>query len=141
LGIHVRDKTLIILATLIIVLNAGHVADHVVRGDFPWPLDAWSVPPIAFVLISNAILGFGLYFYVKGKVGPLFWAIVAGLGIAAAWLGHLSPFTEQTPQYICRAYASPIVGGFAVAWFVALVLVLIMTAIYAEYLWARSPKS
>lgn len=136
-----RDKKLIILVTLIIVLNVGHIVDHVARGDIPGPLDAWSVPPIAFVLVSNAILGFGLYLYVEGKVGPLFWAIVAGLGILAAWLGHLSPFTEQTPQYICRAYASPILGEFAVAWFIALVLALIMTAVYAEYLWARGLRN
>ena len=111
-----RDKKLIILVVTAIVLNLGHVIDHVARGDLPLPLGEKSVPFIAFVLVTNAILGFGLYFYVTGKIGPLFWAIFGALGIAIGWLGHFSPFTEQTPQYICRAYTSPIVGGLADRW-------------------------
>jgi len=136
-----RDKKLIILVVTAIVLNLGHVIDHVARGDLPLPLGEKSVPFIAFVLVTNAILGFGLYFYVTGKIGPLFWAIFGALGIAIGWLGHFSPFTEQTPQYICRAYTSPIVGGLAVAWLVALMVVLIVGVVYAEYLWARGLKN
>jgi hypothetical protein len=97
-----------------------------------------SVPPIILSLVIYAILGFGLYFYLKNKVGPLFWAIVAGTGAAIGWLAHFSPFTDQTPQYIYRAYEAPAMGWLAVAWLVALMLVLILAAIYAEYLWARS---
>lgn len=73
----------------------------------------------------------------KNKVGPLFWAIVAGAGAAIDWLAHFSPFSEQTPQYIYRAYDTPAPGALAVAWLVALMLALIVAAIYAEYLWAK----
>jgi uncharacterized membrane protein HdeD (DUF308 family) len=99
-----------------------------------------TVPPFLVTLAINAILGFGLYFYLKNKLGPLFWAIVAGIGVAFGWLAHFSPFTEQTPQYIYRAYETPALGWLAVAWLAALMLVLIGTAIYAEYLWARRLK-
>ena len=92
---------------------------------------------IVIILAIFSILVFGLYFYLKSKAGPLFWAIVAGTGVAFGWLAHFSPFTDQTPRYICNAYDTPAVGWLAVAWLVALMLVLIATAIYAEYLWAR----
>jgi len=136
----VRDKILIALVVLVIILNLGHTVDHFVRGDFRWPLTVATVPPFLVTLAINAILGFGLYFYLKNKLGPLFWAIVAGIGVAFGWLAHFSPFTEQTPQYIYRAYETPALGWLAVAWLAALMLVLIGTAIYAEYLWARRLK-
>lgn len=135
-----RDKILIALVVLVIILNLGHTVDHFVRGDFRWPLTVATVPPFLVTLAINAILGFGLYFYLKNKLGPPFWAIVAGTGVAFGWLAHFSPFTEQTPQYIYRAYETPALGWLAVAWLAALMLVLIGTAIYAEYLWARRLK-
>jgi hypothetical protein len=138
---RVRDKILIVLAVLIIILNLGHTADHFARGDFRWPLTMESVPPVIVTLAINAILGFGLYFTVKNRVGPLFWALAAGTGVAFGWLAHFSPFTDQTPQYIYHAYETPAAGWLAVAWLVALMLVLITTAIYAEYLWARGVQS
>lgn len=132
-----RDKILIILVVLIIILNLGHTADHFARGDSRWPVTVESVLAIIVTLAVNAILGFGLYFTVKNRIGPLFWAIFAGVGVALGWLAHFSPFTDQTPQYIYHAYATPAAGWLAVASLVALLLVLITTAIYAEYIWAR----
>jgi hypothetical protein len=129
----VRDKTLIALVALLVVLSLGHDADHVARGDIHWQL-----LPIIIFFAKYAFLGLGLFFYLKSKVGPLFWAITAGIGVALGWLAHFSPFTDQTPQYIFHAYGNSAAGLLAVAWLVALMLALITTAIYAEYLWARS---
>jgi hypothetical protein len=134
---RMRDKILIALILLIITLNLGHTVDHHVRGDYRWPLTMATVPPYLAALVINAILGFGLYFYLKNRIGLLFWAITAGFGVALGWLAHFSPFTDQTPQYIFHAYATPAAGSLAVALLVALMLALIVTAIYAEYLWAR----
>jgi len=136
----VRQNPLITLVVLIIILNLGHTGDHFARGDFRWPVTVESAPPIIVTLAINAILCFGLYFYLKNRVGPLFWAIVAGTGVAFGWLAHLSPFTEQTPQYIC-AYETSALGWLAVARLAAPMLVLIVAAIYAEYLWARGVQS
>jgi hypothetical protein len=127
-----RDKTLIALVALLIVLSLGHDVDHMIRGDIRW--QPW---PAIIILAKYALLGFGLFFYLKGKLGPLFWAIFAGIGVALGWLAHFSPFAEQTPQAIYHAYATPAAGWLAVAVLSALMLSLIATAIYAEYLWAR----
>ena len=56
------------------------------------------------------------------------------------WLAHFSPFTDQTPQYICSAYKTPVIGWLALLWLVALMISLIVAGLYAEYLWARQPK-
>jgi amino acid transporter len=37
-------------------------------------------------LVTYTIIGFGLYLYSKNKVGPRFWAIVAGVGAALGCL-------------------------------------------------------
>jgi hypothetical protein len=133
----VRDKKLIILVVLLIVLSLGHDVDHIFRGDIPWPLTSGPLLPKSIIVIKYALLGLALFFYLKNKIGPLFWAIAAGIGVALGWLAHFSPFTDQTPQYIYHAYATPAAGWLAVAWLVSLMLALITTAIYAEYLWAR----
>ncbi len=132
-----RDKKLIILVTLLIVLNLGHDVDHIARGDIRWQLSPEAALSAVIILVKYGFLGLALFFYLKNKIGPLFWAIGAGTGVALGWLAHLSPFTDETPQYIYHAYATPAAGWLAVAWLVALMLVLITIAIYAEYLWAR----
>jgi hypothetical protein len=63
------DKKLIILVALLIVLNFGHDAHHIARGDLRWPLTVESAPPIIIILAIFSILVFGLYFYLKNKVG------------------------------------------------------------------------
>jgi hypothetical protein len=131
----VRDKKLVILAVLLIVPILGHDVDHIFRGDIPWPLTSG---PLLIIFIQFAFLGLALFFYLKNKIGPLFWAITAGIGMALVWLAHFSPFTDQTPQYIYHAYATPAAGLLAVAWLVALMLNLVAIAIYAVYLWARA---
>ncbi|MCI0600777.1 MAG: hypothetical protein L0Y50_05035 [Beijerinckiaceae bacterium] len=132
------DKKLVILVALIIVLGLGHDIDHFIRGDFRLWLTAESAPVLVTLIAKYAILGAGLYFYMKNKLGPLFWAIVAGISVALGWLAHFSPFSDQTPQFIYRAYQSPAGGALAVGWLAALMLVLIITTVYAQYLWARA---
>ena len=129
-----RDKTLIGLVVLLIVLSLGHDVDHMLRGDIRLSPGLLQI----IIFVKYAFLGLGLFFYLKNKIGPLFWAITAGFGVVLGWLAHFSPFTNQTPQYILRAYETPAAGVLAVAWLVALMLVLIFTALYAEYLWAKS---
>jgi hypothetical protein len=82
--------------------------------------------------------GGGLYLYVKGTIGPRFWAIVGGIGVVLGWLGHFSPFTDQPPRYILGAYASSAAGWFALAWLIMLMLVLIVATVYATHLSIRA---
>jgi hypothetical protein len=135
----VRDKKLVILVALLIVLSLGHDIDHTFRSDIPWPLTSGPLLPIVIFFAKYGFLGLALFCYLKNKIGPLFWAIGAGIGVALGWLAHFSPFTDETPQDVYHAYATP-AGWVAVAWLVALMLNLIITAIYAEYLWARGQR-
>jgi len=105
-----RDKKLIILVALLIVLSLGHGADHIARGDI-----RWQFLPIGIFFAEYASIGLALYFYLKNKIGPLFWAIGGGIGVALGWLAHFSPFSYETPQYIFHAYATPAAGWLAVA--------------------------
>jgi len=130
-----RDKILIALVVVAGVLSLGHFADHFARGDVPWPLTAESIPFILVVAIIYTIAGGGLYLYWTNRVGPGFWAIIAVLGAAFAWFGHFSPFTDQPPQHILHAYASPAAGWLALGCLIALALTLVILAIYAGYLW------
>jgi hypothetical protein len=137
----VPDKKLTVLVAALIVLSLGHDIDHLIRGDFRWQLSAASLPAYAIVVAKYAVLASGLYFYLKNKIGPLFWAIVAGIGVVLGWLAHFSPFTDQTPQFIYRAYATPAMGTIAVSLLVLLMLTLIATMTYAQYLWARGQSN
>ncbi|HEY1372239.1 MAG TPA: hypothetical protein VGH50_07195 [Candidatus Binatia bacterium] len=132
------DKKLINLILLGGVLYLGHAIDHVARGDVRWPLGMESLPFIVVTVIIYALIGFGIYFYRRNKIGPRFWAIFAALGAAFGWLGHLSPFTEQPPRYIFSAYSSAWAGTLALGCLFALMLVLIAVTLYAAYLWVRS---
>ncbi len=133
------DKKLAILVIAIVLLSLGHDIDHAVRGDFRGSF-VGSAPVMAVLLGKYALLGFGLYFYLKSKVGPLFWAILAGIGVALAWLAHFSPFSVQTPQSIYRAYATPAAGVVAVSVLALLMLALVAATLYSQYLWARGSK-
>jgi len=134
------DKGLVAMIVLVAALSFGHTADHICRGDLRWPLTLESMPFIALNMAIYAIIGVGLYLYLKSRVGPLFWAFVAGAGVVVLWLAHLSPFTDQPPQYILRAYESVTAGWLALTCLVPLMLALIVGAFYAEYLWARSSR-
>ena len=130
-----RDKILIALVVVAGVLSFGHFVDHFVRGDAPWPPTAETIPFLVLMAIIYTIAGGGLYLYWTNRVGPGFWAIFAVLGAAFAWFGHFSPFTDQPPQHILHAYASPAAGWLAVGCLIALALTLVGMAIYAGYLW------
>jgi hypothetical protein len=94
---RVPDRRLITLVGLAAVFSLGHTADHVARGDLPWLLTAAAVPFILLTLTLYGSVGVGLSLYVRRTVGPRFWALVAGLGVAVGWLAHFSPWTEQPP--------------------------------------------
>ncbi|MGB4994014.1 MAG: hypothetical protein WBO50_02530 [Nitrospira sp.] len=46
------DRSLVRLILVIVWLNGVHTLDHMIRGDFHWPLDGQSV---GFVLVVSAI--------------------------------------------------------------------------------------
>jgi hypothetical protein len=134
------DKKLIALVILAVVFSIGHYADHVLRGDLPWPPTAASVPFIVISLATYTVIALGLYLYSKNKVGPRFWTMLSGAGLAFGWLAHFSPFTDQPPSHILSSYESRIAGWFALATLMALMIVLIVATLYAGHLWKNSVK-
>ena len=130
-------EALVLLAT---AFSLGHAIDHIIRDDLRWSLTAESVGFLVVTLVTYGVIAAGLYLYSKGKVGPRFWAILGGIAVGFVWLAHFSPFTDQPASYILDAYESATAGWLAVSDLVALMLVLIVTALYASYLWIRSAQ-
>lgn len=129
------EKRLTTLVVLIAVFTALHLFDHVVRGDFHWPIDAQSVAFIVVTAVIYGVLGLGLLLYRTGRVGPRFWTITGVAGLAFGWLSHFSPFTDQPLGVILGAYTSRLAGWVALAFLLVLMLLVLMTAVYAAYLW------
>ncbi len=131
-----RDNKLESFVSLAALLFVAHAADHVAR-DLRWPLTAEAIPFLLATLVILTVVSGALVLYRRGTLGPRFWAIFGGISVTAGWLGHFSPFSEQSPQYILHAYRSAVVGWLAVGSLVALMLTLIAITIYSALLWAR----
>jgi hypothetical protein len=134
------DKRLTIVIGIATIFSLGHTADHAIRGDFRWPVTVDSAPPLIISLAIYALIALGLYLYSKNKIGPGFWAVFGGVGLAFGWLAHFSPFTDQPPGYILAAYESAVAGSLALLCLVGLMLVLMVATLYAGYLWTRLPE-
>lgn len=129
------DRTLVQLILVIAVLNAAHSIDHVIRGDFHWPLDGQSIGFLLIVTSIYLIIGMGLRLSRSGRVGPLFWTIVGGAGLLFGWWSHFSPFTDQPVHVMYAAYHGAIGGAAAVVCLMLLMGVVLAATIYSAYLW------
>ena len=125
------------LVSLATTLSLGHTTDHIIRDDLRWSLTPESLGFLVVTIATYGVIAVGLYLYSKEKVGPRFWAILGGVAVGFGWLAHFSPFTDQPPSYILGAYGSAAAGWLAVSDLVALMLVLMVTALYSGYLWIR----
>ena len=128
------NRKLVALIAAGTLLSLGHMADHVIRENLRWPSREFLVLVIASLVLYGAI-GVSLYLYVTGKLGPRFWTFFAFAGVLFGWAGHFSPFTEQPPSFILRAYGYDLAGWLAVAVLSALMLVTAVAGVYAAYLW------
>jgi hypothetical protein len=133
------NQKLVALIAAGTLLSLGHTADHVLRDNLRWP----STELFTFVIVSvvlYGVIGAGLYLYVKGKVGPRFWTIFALSGVLFGWAAHFSPFTDQPPSFILRAYNYGPAGWIAVGVLSALILVIGVAGVYAAYLWGAQSR-
>ena len=131
------DHRFIKLLGVIALLNVLHLIDHILRGDFHWPLDEQSV---GFMVVATVILGgmaLGVLLYRAGLVGPRFWTIVGMLGLGLGWLSHFSPMTDQPLSVIYQGYAAPWAGAMAIGCLLLLMLSVFGATVYAGYLWTR----
>ncbi len=131
------DPRLLQLLGLIALFTGLHLIDHVLRGDFHWPIDAQSV---SFIIAATIILGgirLGVRSYRAGWIGPRFWTILGFLGLGFVWLSHFSPMTDQPVSVIYNGYMTPFAGAVAVGCLFALMMSVLATTIFAGYLWRR----
>jgi hypothetical protein len=135
------NNKLIALVVVIAILFTGHVVDHGMRGDVPWPLTWTSLPALVVNGGIYVLIALGLVLYVHGRIGPGVWAIAAAVGLVFGWVGHFSPFTEQSPDYILGCYNSAAAGWLALGCLIALMAALTITLIYAGQLWIRQRKA
>jgi|CXWL01.1.fsa_nt_gi hypothetical protein len=124
----------------IAVLNGLHAIDHVLRGDFHWPIDDQSIGFIVVIATIYLVVGLGSVGYRRGAVGPRFWACIGLGGLAFGWLSHFSPFTDQPVSVIFHAYHAPVMGGIAVALLMLLMLVVLAATVQAFVYWGTAKR-
>ena len=131
------NTRLLNLLGLIALLNVLHLVDHILRGDFHWPIDEQS---IGFLVVATVILGgmgLGVWLYRAGLVGPRFWVMVGVLGLGLGWLSHFSPMTDQPLSVIYHGYTAPWAGVLAVGCLFLLMLSVLGATLFAGYLWRQ----
>jgi hypothetical protein len=131
------DPRLLKLLGLIAILNILHLLDHILRGDFHWPIDEQSV---GFLVVVTVILGgmaLGVRLYQVDRVGPRFWTILGLLGLGLGWLSHFSPTTDQPLSVLYQGYTAPWAGALAVGCLFLLMVSVFGATVYAGYLWVR----
>lgn len=131
------DRSLVRLVLVIAWLNGVHTLDHIIRGDFHWPLDGRSVGFVLIVAAIYLVIGMGLRWSRRGAVGPLFWAVIGCGGLVFGWLSHFSPFTDQPLHVIYGSYHNATGGSLAVLSLMLLMAVVLTATLYSFYLWHR----
>lgn len=134
------NKKLIGLIAAATLLSLAHTLDHVIRDNLRWPSAELLALAIVSLVLYGAI-GVSLSLYVKGKVGPRFWTFFAFAGVLFGWTGHFSPFTEQPPPFILRAYNYGFAGWLAVGVLSALMVVMAVAGVYPAYLWGHAVQA
>ena len=124
------------------VLTLGHHVDHVIRGNHVgWPFIP-QITPFTFSLLVYPAVAVGLYLTRRGRIGPLYWAVLWGAMTLLAASVHL-PLSEraETMSHIVDPYASPIAGWFAFVWLLVLVTMALLTCITAAQEWRRGRRA
>ena len=129
------DRSLVRLILVIVWLNGVHTLDHMIRGDFHWPLDGQSVGVVLVVAAIYLVIGVGVRLSRREVVGPLFWAIIGCGGLVFGWLSHFSPFTDQPLHVIYGSYHNATGGALAVLCLMLLMGVVLTATLYSIYLW------
>lgn len=129
------DRSLVRLILAIAWLNGVHTLDHVIRGDFHWPIDGQSVAFVLVVAVIYLVIWMGLRWSRRGVVGPLFWTLVGCGGLVFGWLSHFSPFTDQPVHVIYGSYHNAAGGALAVLCLLSLMGVVVVATVYSACLW------
>jgi hypothetical protein len=129
--------SLLTMIRAVAVLNGLHAIDHVLRGDFHWPLDSQSVGFVVVIGTIYTVIGVGLTLSRRGVVGPRSWVTIGTGGLVLGWLSHFSPFTDQPASAIFHAYHSRTAGILAVSCLAFLMAAVLAATLQALALWSR----
>lgn len=125
------DRTLTILVFAAVALSAAHDADHLIRDDFSQP-NMLAILGV-FLSVKYALTAAAVYFYLRGRLGAAFWAVIGVLGAAAVWFAHLSPASDQKASDIYAMYASPAAGFLASGVVYAMMAAFLALAVYGGW--------
>lgn len=118
-------------------MSLGHHVDHIIRGNhIGWPLTD-EVTPFTYSFGVYPLIILGLYLYRSGRVGVGYWALLSGSGAIFLAAIHFAPNAIEPPSDIINLYEPRIIGWFAFAWVVVLVVVLAASSLYEARLWLR----
>lgn len=112
------------LVAVITGLSLAHHVDHVIRGVTGWPL-AGGFNPFSISLFVYPVILAGLVLSRAGRVGPRFWAVLAGGGALFVLAVHLGPAAGDLVTNIPAQYASPVAGIAALVVLAAFVAALV----------------
>lgn len=136
----ISDHRLLQLLAAIVVLNVLHLVDHILRGDFHWPIDEQSIGSIVVATVILGGMGLGVSLYRAGWVGARFWTVVGLLSLGLGWLSHFSPMTDQPVAVIYQGYTAPWAGVLAVSCLVLLMPSVLGATIFAGLLWRQQSR-
>ena len=130
-----QKKYLLRLALVSTLFSIGHTVDHVLRGNHVgWPLIT-EVTPFTYSFGFYPVIVLGILLYTRDRVGPRFWAILAGAGFLFVGLLHFGPLAVEPPSVIITPYRSIVAGYFALTWLVLFLVTLLATSVYAGWCW------
>jgi hypothetical protein len=131
-AIYQRLRLIVIISLL---LGAGHHLDHAIRGNHVgYPLND-EINPFTYSLAAYPVYLFALYLLARRNPVSVPYLAVASTGFAL--LITFVHITIEPPQDIITPHQSVLVGYFAFAWLLALMICLYGLAYYAANLWMR----
>jgi len=69
------------LLAIIAALNVLHLVDHILRGEFHWPIDEQLIGFLVIVTVILGGMGLGVWLYRVRRVGARFWTTIGILGL------------------------------------------------------------
>ncbi|WP_152420688.1 hypothetical protein [Haloferax sulfurifontis] len=119
------------------LLGLTHHLDHVIRGNHVgWPITP-EVNPFTYSLAIYPLVVLGFTLSLTGRASARYWTVVMTLGAGMLVFFHLSPWAVEPPGDVILPYANPLFGYLAFAVLLALILVVVVGALYSVLLWRR----
>ena len=117
------------------LFSIGHHVDHTLRHKIGWPLNH-DVTPFTFALGVYVAVVAGTLLSRRGVVGPRYWAILSGIGVAFVAGTHYGPFADDPPSAFTAAYGSHTYATLATVWLWLFLLSLTAATLYCASRWA-----